>query len=475
MKQRGRSQPVFQNPTLIGALTVLVTIIAVYLAYQANNGLPFVPTYDLRVQIRNASEVTRGADVHMGGSLVGVVNTIQATRDAAGEPIALLSLKLKKSIQPLSVDSLFTVRLKAAIGLKYLAIIPGTSKQVWQDGATVPVTQSSATVDLDQVLSMFDPPTRVGVAATTIGFSNALAGRGGDINDAISAFVPLFKDLGPVARNLSARTTDLGGFFRGLGSFAGAVAPVSQAQANLYGNLDTTFRSLATVAVPYLQDWITQTPPTFSAVISDSPRLQSFLTDTAGLFAELQPGFATLPASAPVLADAFAEGARNLPGTIALDQQTLSLSKHLAAYGAKPVVQQGLSRLTLTASDLRSPLQFLTPVQSSCNYVTLVLRNIASTLSDPVATGTTLRFVIVAIDDVLGGESVPSHQVYTTPQPDPNAAHGPLHANPYPNTNSPGQTPECAAGNEKYSPSQFLIGNPPGNVGLQTEHTTAPG
>ena len=30
---------------LIGAATTLVVIVAVFLAYNANNGLPFVPTY----------------------------------------------------------------------------------------------------------------------------------------------------------------------------------------------------------------------------------------------------------------------------------------------------------------------------------------------------------------------------------------------------------------------------------------------
>jgi ABC-type transporter Mla subunit MlaD len=474
-KRRGRELSVFQNPVLVGALTVLVTIVAVYLAYQANNGLPFVPTYALRVQILNASELTKGAEVHEGGSLVGLIDTIEATRTSTGAPIALLNLKLNKSIQPLPVDSTFTVRLKAAIGLKYLAIAPGTSRVTWADGATVPVTQTSATTDLDQVLGMFDPPTRAGVAATTVGFSNALAGRGGDINDAIGAFLPLVTDLEPVARDLASPKTNLGGFFRGLGAFSAAVAPVAQTQADLFINLDTTFRALAGVAYPYLQQWISETPPTFSAVIADSPKLQSFLTDTTALFADLRPGFATLPASAPVTAQAFAEGAKNLPGTIELDKLTVDLSKSLAAYGAKRVVQQGLGRLTQFVSSLQSPLAFLTPAQSSCNYVTLFLRNIASTLSDPVASGTTLRFVIVAIDDVLGGEGVPSQKVYTTPAVDLNQEHGPVHANPYPNTDSPGQTPECAAGNEPYSPSAALIGNPPGNVGVKTEQTKRPG
>ena len=378
MKPRRRRDSTLFSPVLIGALTVLVAIVAVVLAFQANNGLPFVPRYTLYVHVANAEELTRGAEVHMGGSLVGSVASIEPARDAAGQPIAVLDVQLNKDVEPLPVDSRFTIRLKGAIGEKYLDVTRGHSSRTWAPGSTVPVSQTGAEVDLDQVLSMFTPPTRAGVAASTTGFSNALAGRGTDVNDAISAFVPLVRDLGPVMRNLSSPKTDLGGFIRGLSSLTSALAPVAQTQASLYRNLDTTFTALAGVAVPYLQDWISETPPTFQAVISDSPRLQAFATDTAGLFADLRPGFATLSSSAPVLADAFEAGARNLPGTTALNQATVNLSKALESYGANPVVQQGLDRLTLTASSLLSPLQFLTPVQTSCNYVTLFLRNFAS-------------------------------------------------------------------------------------------------
>jgi hypothetical protein len=44
---RRTQQPAFANPVLIGAVTVLVAIVAVFLAYNANNGLPFVPTREL--------------------------------------------------------------------------------------------------------------------------------------------------------------------------------------------------------------------------------------------------------------------------------------------------------------------------------------------------------------------------------------------------------------------------------------------
>ena len=117
-------------------------------------------------------------------------------------------------------------------------------------------------------------------------------------------------------------------------------------------------------------------------------------------------------------------------------------------------------------------LHFLTPAQATCNYATLFLRNTASLLSDPVATGTRLRFNVVAIDDVPGAESVPSQSPFVTPDTNQADAHGPLHVNPYPNTASPGQPRECSAGNEPYLDTRAAIGNPPGNAGVKTEITS---
>jgi ABC-type transporter Mla subunit MlaD len=466
--RRRRDPSLAGNPVLIGALTVLVAVVAVYLAYNATNGLPFVPTYSLHVQAANASELTHGDDVNLGGARVGVVRTVTPSRTADGRPIALLNVQLQNSIKPLPVDSRFTVRLKGAIGLKYLQITPGRSQRGFPQGATVPIRQESTEVDFDQVLSMFNPPTRIGVQRSTIGFGEALAGRGADLNSAIGAFVPLLGDLGPVARNLSSSHTDLAGFFQGLESFTGALTPVAQTQATLFANLSTTFRALAGVAVPSLQQTISDTPPMFGATIADGPVIRPFLTDTAQLFAALRPGVATLPRSAPILASAFATGTRNLPGTAALDNRTVTLSNQVAAYGQNPSVQQGLDRLTLTLSKLGPPLAFLTPVQASCNYVTLFLRNTQSLLSEHVSQGGLLRFVQVLIADKPGRESQPSSHLYTGPT---SGSSGPVHVNPYPNTASPGQPAECAAGNEPFIRNRAVIGNPPGNLGLTTEVT----
>ena len=60
-----RDAGIAASPTMVGALTVMVVILAVFLAYNANNGLPFVPTYRISVEVperRPARARQRGPD-----------------------------------------------------------------------------------------------------------------------------------------------------------------------------------------------------------------------------------------------------------------------------------------------------------------------------------------------------------------------------------------------------------------------------
>ena len=73
---RGRAaSSVFANPVLVGAVTVLVVIVAVFLSYNANNGLPFVPTTTLKVRFANGANLVKGNEVRSGGFRIGVVRT----------------------------------------------------------------------------------------------------------------------------------------------------------------------------------------------------------------------------------------------------------------------------------------------------------------------------------------------------------------------------------------------------------------
>src|SRR4051794_35218734 len=166
------------NPVLIGAATVLVILVAVFLSYNANKGLPFVPTYQINAEVPSAAQLVVGNDVKIGGTRVGAVTSIKPKTLDNGQVIAVLGLSLDKDAGPLPKDSTVIVRSRSALGLKYLEITRGRSGQAYADGDTMALAQAKTPVELDEFLNMFDAKTRAASQANLQGFGDAFAGRG---------------------------------------------------------------------------------------------------------------------------------------------------------------------------------------------------------------------------------------------------------------------------------------------------------
>src|SRR3954468_18533383 len=175
------------SPVLVGALTVLVVIVAVFLSYNANKGLPFVPTYDVSADLPNAAQLVAGNEVRIGGFRVGVVDSITPQRRPGGTTYATIHMKLQTDVEPLPIDSKLIVRSRSALGLKYVEITPGSAARGFEAGATIPIENATPEpVEIDQVLNTFDLQTRIGIRRSLTGFGDALAGRGVDLNQAIA-------------------------------------------------------------------------------------------------------------------------------------------------------------------------------------------------------------------------------------------------------------------------------------------------
>ena len=84
--RQGRVQSLAASPTMVGAITTLIVIVAVFLAYNASNGLPFVPVYRVSVELPNAQRLAPNNEVRIGGSRVGVVESIEAVRNEDAQP-----------------------------------------------------------------------------------------------------------------------------------------------------------------------------------------------------------------------------------------------------------------------------------------------------------------------------------------------------------------------------------------------------
>src|SRR4051795_12065203 len=98
---RRAQSSIVANPMLVGTTTLLTVLVAIFVTYNANNGLPFVPTYQVDAMVRDADLLGHNAEVRIGGKRVGVVSTMAALPTKSGVPVARLHLKLDQTSGPL--------------------------------------------------------------------------------------------------------------------------------------------------------------------------------------------------------------------------------------------------------------------------------------------------------------------------------------------------------------------------------------
>ena len=78
---RSRAGSLAASPTMVGAITTLIVIVAVFLAYNANNGLPFVPIYRVSAEICDAARL--GPNNEVGSAATGSASSSRSTPSRA--------------------------------------------------------------------------------------------------------------------------------------------------------------------------------------------------------------------------------------------------------------------------------------------------------------------------------------------------------------------------------------------------------
>jgi virulence factor Mce-like protein len=475
---RRRRGSIAASPLLIGALTTLIVVVAVFLSYNANNGLPFVPTYDIKVELPEGSGIQQANQVRIAGTRVGVVNSMSLQQSArTGRVAAIAHLKLEKSVEPLPANTRAMVQSVSAIGLKYLELEKGNSRSALKAGQTIPVAQTREPVNIDELFNMFDQKTRTAIKINTNSFGDGIAGRGLGLNNTIAELRPLVNRAIPALRNLASPATNLHGLWIALDRVASQSAPVAQQQANYYSDLDTFFTAFASVA-PSLERATEGGPASLEQAIHSLAYELPFLENGAVFMHLLRPSAETLRTVATPLGHAISVGATNLTAATALNTRLAESSQALAEFAQNPVIPLTFEDFTQTV-ELGNPLLAgVAAEQANCNYITLAFRNLASLESENVGVGTLARAAAILSPNGPNNEGYPS----SAPANGPSVEHpfgssaiidnNHVHANPYPNVAGPGQRQVCEAGNETYIEGQAVIGNAPASAVASSRELT---
>jgi virulence factor Mce-like protein len=476
MSPRRRSS-IAASPLLIGALTVLIAIVAVYVSYGANNGLPFTPTYDIKAELPEASGLEPGNQVRLFGRRIGIVSKMTPYQNpTTGKVTAIASLKLEKHAGPLPADTTMEVESVSTIGLKYLELKRGSSQRTIPAGATIPVSHAREPVETQSLFNMFDKKTRIAIQQNTNTFGDGFAGRGVGLNVTIHGLRPLTEQAVPVLQNLASPQTGFAQLFAALDKAAQEVSPVAETQASLYRELNIFFTAFDGASTS-LERTIEGGPAALHQAIHSLPYEQPFIDKATEFVHLLRPSAKILTTIAAPLGHAFAVGAVNVRNAAALNAQLANSLLALELFATNPQVSLGFEELTRTA-EVGTPLfAGLAPAQTNCNYVTTAFRNLANLLSESVGAGTLARVLPILPPSGANNEGLPASAPANGESDDENVTthskieDNHLHYNPYPYVGGPGQPKECEAGNMQYVAGKTTIGNTSTTLGTTHQET----
>ena len=356
---RGMGGP---GPTIVGLAMVLLIVFGLYMAFAKR--LPFTDRgFELNATFSNAANIRSTSPVRIAGVNVGEV--IEVSRDGENSTV---TFTVSEEGLPIHDDA--TVQIRPRIFLEgnfFLDLNPGSpSAAEMSEDDTIPVSRTSTSVQLDEILTSLQSDSRENLEALLDGFGTALsyqplppddadqdpdvrgesaatalndtfdyggtAGRtSAQVNEALLGTQPhdLSKLLAAGERvfsQLSSREEQLKGLISNFNDFTGALASqstaLSESIALLEPTLATTRRSLVNLNIAL--------PPLRGYAIALQPAVRELpATIEAGLpwLAETYPLL-----SARELGGVAQELAEGTPGAAASIQETIELLPELTEF-----------------------------------------------------------------------------------------------------------------------------------------------
>ena len=158
-------------------------------------------------------------------------------------------MEIDPQFAPRPANTRAILRQKTLLGETYVELSPGSpTGRKLADGATLPRGQIAPTVQLDQILSTFDPATRQAFETWMQQQGIALTGRGQDLNAALAELYPFATNVDSVLAVLNRDSAATSTLLHDGGQVLAAVTRSPSALQQLVNNANTTFSATAAQA-----------------------------------------------------------------------------------------------------------------------------------------------------------------------------------------------------------------------------------
>ena len=265
--------------------------------------------YRVQVAFTDAATLAEQSDVRTAGVTIGKV--VSKELDPAGNKL-LATIELKRRYAPLRSNARAILRQKTLLGETYVELTTGTAgAPALAEGARLDDGRVAQAVEFDELLRIFDQPTRKAFREWQASLAQAGAGRGEDLNDALGSLQPFTENARDVVDVLDDRRQALRNLVKNAGKTfeevtrdEEALSTLVHANSELFGELSERRDALAE-SIRILPTFLDETKATLARVGTFSTNAEPLLRDLDPVLDDLQPTLASLHEVAPDLENLF--------------------------------------------------------------------------------------------------------------------------------------------------------------------------
>jgi phospholipid/cholesterol/gamma-HCH transport system substrate-binding protein len=297
----------------VGLIALVVLGIATYLG--ATKDIPFTRPYQLKATFTNAPPIQQNQAVRIAGVDVGKVSKVESAGDDTGAVV--VTMKLEDDALPIHENAEIKVRPRIFFeGNLFLDIKPGTpDSPEAEDGFTIPASQTSAPVQIDQVLGTLTTDTRTDLQKLLVGYGEALNGEpqagedddqdpdvegetaGESLNDSLEYSAESLRGAAIVNRaTLGTELHDLSKLVEAQQKIFAALSTNETQLKDLISNFNTTMGALASEE-GNLRETIAELPELLEAAGPALDNLNAAFPPTRAWALEMIPGVRETPAT----------------------------------------------------------------------------------------------------------------------------------------------------------------------------------
>jgi phospholipid/cholesterol/gamma-HCH transport system substrate-binding protein len=278
------------------ALVVLSVVVAGYILNKERFHFPLIQStpFEVNAEFSTAQAVMpgQGQSVRVSGVQIGEIGGV-SLQDGR----AIVQLRISDTYRHL-IHTDATALLRPRTGLKdmFVEVDPGSkTAPVASPGFTIPVSNTSPDVNLDEVLSSLDTDTRAYLSLLVNGAGQGLKGNGGnELAQVLERFEPTHRDLARVSTAIALRANHLRRLVNSLQRLNTAVAAKQGQVTQLVDSSATVFRAFASED-RNVSTAIAELPGTLRQTTATLGQVQALATQLGPAATNLLPAAQALP------------------------------------------------------------------------------------------------------------------------------------------------------------------------------------